>query len=221
MESKLDIAWTTHIRFEKSLLSDEIWQDAQDAGCKYLHMGYESGSERVLQLMDKATTTEIIQQSLELSSRHGVWNHVMGFFGFPGETYEDAKFSTQFLEDNREHVHSIGFGTFDLSKHTPVAKNPEKFGITFYQNPDWDLAMDYYFTVKEGLSIEDAERVFEEFEQNHYAGWDLKILFVNMSSSMFRILAPINCRPCSFNYAHKILPQISPRFNLLGRDDDD
>jgi anaerobic magnesium-protoporphyrin IX monomethyl ester cyclase len=175
VESKLDIAWTTHIRFEKSLLDDEVWQDAQDAGCKYLHMGYESGSERVLQLMDKATTTEIIQRSLELSSRHGVWNHVMGFFGFPGETYEDAKFSTQFLEDNREHVHSIGFGTFDLSKHTPVAKNPEKFGITFYQNPEWDLAMDYYFTVKEGLSIEDAERVFEEFEQNHYAGWDLKI----------------------------------------------
>jgi radical SAM superfamily enzyme YgiQ (UPF0313 family) len=175
VESKLDIAWTTHIRFEKSLLDDEVWQNAQDAGCKYLHMGYESGSERVLQLMDKATTTDIIQRSLELSSRHGVWNHVMGFFGFPGETYEDAKFSTQFLEDNREHVHSIGFGTFDLSKHTPVAKNPEKFGITFYQNPDWDLAMDYYFTVKEGLGIEDAERVFEEFEQNHYAGWDLKI----------------------------------------------
>ena len=175
VESKLNIAWTTHIRFEKSLLDNEVWQDAQDAGCKYLHMGYESGSERVLRLMDKATTTEIIQRSLELSSRHGVWNHVMGFFGFPGETYEDAKFSTQFLENNREHVHSIGFGTFDLSKHTPVAKNPEKFGITFYKNPDWDLAMDYYFTVKEGLSIEDAERVFEEFEQNHYAGWDLKI----------------------------------------------
>ena len=175
VESKLDIAWTTHMRFEKSLLDEAVWQDAQDAGCKYLHMGYESGSERVLLLMDKATTTEIIQRSLELSSRHGVWNHVMGFFGFPGETYEDAKFSTQFLEDNREHVHSIGFGTFDLSKHTPVAKNPEKFGITFYQNPEWDLAMDFYFTVKDGLSVEDAERVFEEFEQNHYAGWDLKI----------------------------------------------
>ncbi len=175
VESKLDIAWTTHIRFEKSLLDDEVWQDAQDSGCKFLHMGYESGSERVLQLMDKATTTEIIQRSLELSSTHGVWNHVMGFFGFPGETYQDAKFSIQFLEDNRDHVHSIGFGTFDLSRHTPVAQNPEKFGVTYYKNPDWDLAMDYYYTVKNGLSIEDAERVFEEFEQNHYAGWDLKI----------------------------------------------
>lgn len=174
-EHQLDIAWTTHIRFEKSLLDDEVWQDAQDSGCKFLHMGYESGSERVLQLMDKATTTEVIQRSLELSSTHGVWNHVMGFFGFPGERYEDAKFSMQFLEDNRAHVHSIGFGTFDLSKHTPVAKDPERWGITYYKNPEWDLALDYYFTVKDGLGVEDAERVFEEFEQNHYAGWDLKI----------------------------------------------
>ena len=174
-EHQLGIAWTTHIRFEKSLLDDEVWQDAQDSGCKFLHMGYESGSERVLQLMDKATTTEVIQRSLELSSKHGVWNHVMGFFGFPGERYEDAKFSMQFLEDNRTHVHSIGFGTFDLSKHTPVAKDPERWGITYYKNPEWDLALDYYFTVKDGLGVEDAERVFEEFEQNHYTGWDLKI----------------------------------------------
>ena len=125
--------------------------------------------------MDKATTTEVIQQSLELSSRHGVWNHIMGFFGFPGERYQDAKFSIKFLEDNRQHVHSIGFGTFDLSRHTPVAKQPEKFGVTYYKNPEWDLALDYYYTVKDGLSIEDAERVFEEFEQNHYEGWDLRI----------------------------------------------
>ena len=175
VDCQMNIAWTTHIRFEKSLLDDEVWSDAQEAGCKFLHMGYESGSERVLKLMDKATTKEVIQRSLELSSQHGVWNHIMGFFGFPGETYEDAKFSTQFLEDNKEHVHSIGFGTFDLSRHTPVAKNPDKFGVTYYTNPEWDLALDYYYTVKTGLGIEDAERVFEEFEQNHYAGWDLKI----------------------------------------------
>ncbi|MEC4673349.1 MAG: radical SAM protein [Nitrospirota bacterium] len=174
-EHNMGIAWTTHIRFEKSLLDDEVWQDAEDSGCKFLHMGYESGSERVLKLMDKATTTDVIQRSLELSSKHGVWNHVMGFFGFPGERYEDAKFSMQFLDDNKDHVHSIGFGTFDLSKHTPVAKNAEKWGVTYYKNPEWDLALDYYFTVKDGLSVEDAERVFEEFEQNHYSGWDLKI----------------------------------------------
>ncbi|MFQ5991073.1 MAG: B12-binding domain-containing radical SAM protein [Nitrospiraceae bacterium] len=175
VERRLGIAWTTHMRFEKSLLEDSVWKDAQAAGCKYLHMGYESGDERVLKLMDKATTTEVIRQSLELSARAGIWNHVMGFFGFPGERREDALASIQFLETNKDLVHSIGFGTFDLSKHTPVAKNPEKFGVTPYINPEWNLALDYYYTVKDGLSVEEAERVFEEFERAHHPGWDLRI----------------------------------------------
>jgi hypothetical protein len=175
VEQELGIAWTTHMRFEKSLLEDEVWKDAHASGCKYLHFGYESGNERVLKLMDKATTTEIIRRSLEYSAKAGVWNHVMGFFGFPGETRSEALDSIQFLEDHRDLVHSIGFGTFDLSRHTPVAKHPEKFGVTAYKNPDWDLALDYYYTVKEGLSVEEAERLFEEFERNHYAGWDLRI----------------------------------------------
>jgi anaerobic magnesium-protoporphyrin IX monomethyl ester cyclase len=175
VESNMDIAWTTHMRFEKSLLDDAVWKDAVDSGCRYLHFGYESGNERVLKLMDKATTTEVIHKSLELSAGVGIWNHVMGFFGFPGERREDALDSIRFLEENKDLVHSIGFGTFDLSKHTPVAKNPEKVGVTAYKNPEWDLALDYYFTVKDGLSVEDAEKVFEEFERNHHPGWDLRV----------------------------------------------
>jgi radical SAM superfamily enzyme YgiQ (UPF0313 family) len=175
IETNMGIAWTTHMRFEKSLLDDAVWKDAVDSGCRYLHFGYESGNERVLKLMDKATTTEVIHRSLELSAGVGIWNHVMGFFGFPGERREDALDSIRFLEENKDLVHSIGFGTFDLSKHTPVAKNPEKFGVTAYKNPEWDLALDYYFTVKDGLSVEDAERVFEEFERNHHPGWDLRV----------------------------------------------
>jgi anaerobic magnesium-protoporphyrin IX monomethyl ester cyclase len=175
IDSKMDIIWTTHMRFEKSLLDETIWQDARDSGCRYLHFGYESGNERVLKLMDKATTTEVITQHLQMSANVGIWNHCMGFFGFPGETKEEAWSSVQFLEQNKEHVHSLGFGTFDLSKHTPVAKQPERWGVTVYKNPEWDLALDYYYTVNNGMSIEEAERLFEEFERNHNPGWDLRL----------------------------------------------
>ena len=175
IDSKMDIIWTTHMRFEKSLLDEDVWQDAKESGCRYLHLGYESGSERVLKLMDKATTTEIITKHLQMSATVGIWNHCMGFFGFPGETKEEAWLSVQFLEQNKDYVHSLGFGTFDLSKHTLVAKHPEKWGVTAYKNPEWDLALDYYYTVKNGMSVEEAERVFEEFERNHYQGWDLRL----------------------------------------------
>ncbi len=175
IDSNMDIIWTTHMRFEKSLLDSEVWRDASDSGCRYLHFGYESGSERVLKLMDKATTTDVVSKHLELSAKAGIWNHCMGFFGFPGETKEEAWSSVRFLEQNKEHVHSLGFGTFDLSKHTPVAKHPEKWGVTVYKNSEWDLALDYYYTAKNGMSIDDAERVFEEFERKHYPGWDLRL----------------------------------------------
>ncbi|HXC66165.1 MAG TPA: radical SAM protein [Nitrospiraceae bacterium] len=175
VESKMDIFWTTHMRFEKSLIEDAVWQDAKESGCRYLHFGYESGVERVLKLMDKATTTEIMTQHLKYTAEAGIWNHCMGFFGFPGETREEAWQSVQFLEANRDHVHSLGFGTFDLGRHNPVAKHPEKWGVTAYKNPDWDLALDYYYTVKNGMSIEEAERVFQEFEQKHNPGWDLRL----------------------------------------------
>ena len=175
IDSNMDIIWTTHMRFEKSLVDSQVWRDARDSGCRYLHFGYESGSERVLKLMDKATTTDVITKHLQLSANAGIWNHCMGFFGFPGETKEEAWSSVRFLEQNRDYVHSLGFGTFDLSKHTPVAKHPEKWGVTAYKNPEWDLALDYYYTVKNGMSVEEAERVFEEFERNHHPGWDLRL----------------------------------------------
>ena len=175
IDSQMGIVWTTHMRFEKSLLDEAVWQDAKESGCKYLHFGYESGVERVLQLMDKATTAEVMTRHLQLTAGAGIWNHCMGFFGFPGETKEEAWQSVQFLEQNKNHVHSLGFGTFDLGRHNPVAKHPEKWGVTAYKNPEWDLALDYYYTVKNGMSIEEAERVFEQFEKNHNPGWDLRL----------------------------------------------
>jgi len=174
IEDKLDIVWTTHMRFEETLLDEQVWKDVQESGCRYLHFGYESGNQRVLKLMDKATKLDAIQTNLRMSSEAGIWNHIMGFFGFPGETKEEAEDSKRFVHDNRAHIHSLGFMTYVLGKYSPVAFEPEKYGVSYYKNPEWDLAMDYYFTLKEGLNIQEALDVFEDFERNHDPKWDLR-----------------------------------------------
>ena len=174
IEENLDIVWTTHMRFEETLLEQEVWEDASKAGCRYLHFGYESGNQRVLKLMDKATKLDAIHTNLKMSTQAGIWNHCMGFFGFPGETREEAEDSKKFVHDNREYIHSLGFMTFVLGKYSPVAFEPEKYGVNYYKNPEWDLALDYYFTVENGLSIQDALEVFDEFEKNHDLKWDLR-----------------------------------------------
>ena len=174
IEEELDIVWTTHMRFEETLLDEQVWKDAHASGCRYLHFGYESGNQRVLKLMDKATKLDAIQTNLRMSSEAGIWNHIMGFFGFPGETKEEAEESKRFVHKNRAHIHSLGFMTYVLGKYSPVAFEPEKYGVNYYKNPEWDLALDYYFTLKEGLNIQEALDVFEEFEHNHDPKWDLR-----------------------------------------------
>src|SRR2546428_10173624 len=70
---------------------------------------------RVLKLMDKATTTEAIQRSLKLAADVGIWNHVMGFFGFPGETREDAYADRKSTRLNSSHD-QISYAVFCLKK---------------------------------------------------------------------------------------------------------
>ena len=59
----------------------------------------------------------------------------MGFFGFPGETREEAWSSVQFLEQNKDYVHSLGSARSTWDGTIRVAKHPEKFGVTAYKNP--------------------------------------------------------------------------------------
>jgi len=175
IEKKTSVSWTTHLRFEKALTDENVWKDAAESGCKSLYFGYESGNERVLGLMNKATNLETIKTILRQSARHGIWNHCMGFFGFPGETREEAEDSIHFLQENKDFVHSVGFMTFVLGKYSPIAGEPDRYGVSAYKNPEWDLALDYYFTTQSGLGIHDALKVFEDFEHSHDPKWDLRL----------------------------------------------
>ena len=134
--------------------------------------------------MDKATTAEVMTKHLTLTAEAGIWNHCMGFFGFPGETKEEAWESVQFLEQNKDHVHSLGFGTFDLGRHNPVAKHPDRWGVTAYKNPEWDLALDYYYARKERDEYRRGPSgCSKQFERHHNPGWgSASSTFANISS---------------------------------------
>jgi len=177
IDQHVGIKWTTLIRFEESLQDPALWAKIKEAGCCTLYYGMESANERVLNLMDKHVKKSVIANNLKLASESGVWNHVMAFYGFPGETREEAEETRQFLLDNKTHTHSVELFYFVAYRHTPMVRNPEKFGMTIHKQDEYDLPLDYYYTLNEpgGITCLEAMQLCEEFYQNDFEPWAVRV----------------------------------------------
>jgi radical SAM superfamily enzyme YgiQ (UPF0313 family) len=177
VEQNVGIKWTTLIRFEETLSDPELWRLAAESGCCTLYYGMESANERVLNLMDKHVKKTVIENNLKLAAGAGIWNHVMAFYGFPGEMREEAHETRQFLLDNKENIHSVELFYFVAYRHTPMVRNPEKFGITIHKQEEYDLPLDYYYTLNEpgGVTCLEAMQFCEEFYANDFAPWAVRV----------------------------------------------
>jgi len=137
----------------------------------------ESANERVLNLMDKHVKKSVIEHNLRQAAEVGIWNHVMAFYGFPGETRMEAEETRQFLLDNKEQIHSVELFYFVAYRHTPMVRNPDKFGITIHKQDEYDLPLDYYYTLNEpvGVTCLEAMQLCEEFYQNDFEPWAVRV----------------------------------------------
>ncbi len=61
------------------------------AGCRMVWMGAESGSQRILDAMDKGVTVEQIRNAVTALRASGIQVGMFLQFGYPGETWEDIE----------------------------------------------------------------------------------------------------------------------------------
>lgn len=90
------------------LLNDGQVKPLADAGCETVWMGAESGSQKILDAMDKGTTVEQIIEARNLLKQYGIKTAFFIQFGYLGEEFEDIN------------------KTIELIKHTM----PEDIGIS-------------------------------------------------------------------------------------------
>jgi len=81
----LRIPWSCYARGN---MSYEVLKLMKEAGCRNLHVGYESGDPEVLQRIKKGLTVERMTQFTGDANRAGLRIHGDFAVGFPGETRE-------------------------------------------------------------------------------------------------------------------------------------
>ena len=128
----------------------------RDAGCDVLFIGAESGSQRVLDLMEKKSTVEqnaeLIRTCKELGIR--TWCNMM--VGYPGETLRDMELSFEFVHRARPTRVCVtqvtpfpGTYLWERHRNDVVARDWEAFGRHIFRPKFKSMArkqylVDYY-----------------------------------------------------------------------------
>jgi anaerobic magnesium-protoporphyrin IX monomethyl ester cyclase len=85
------------------LLDDDNIKDLAESGCDEVWMGAESGSQRILDAMDKGTTIEQINEATVLLKRHGIKPCFFLQFGYLGEQMNDIAQTILMLDELKPH----------------------------------------------------------------------------------------------------------------------
>ena len=122
------------------LLQENYVRDLARAGCDNIWMGAESGSQNILDAMDKGTTVEQIHESTKLIRKYGMKPSFFIQFGYLGETKEDIKKTIDMI--NELLPYEIG-----ISVSYPLP------GTGFYEKVKNDLKVKTNWTDSDELAL--------------------------------------------------------------------
>lgn len=103
-QEKIDIIWGGNARVDG--IDAEILAIAREAGCRQVTFGFESGSQRILDVLNKKTTVQQNKKAIELCRHAGIIPQGTLMIGNPTETREDLDETVKFVQEN--NIESVG-----------------------------------------------------------------------------------------------------------------
>jgi len=86
-----DLGMGYHALCRADLMDDEVLSAMRGAGFRQVDYGVESGSQCVLDAMNKGTTVEGLRRASAATRRNGIDQHWFIMLGYPGETRADVE----------------------------------------------------------------------------------------------------------------------------------
>ncbi|MEI6412241.1 MAG: radical SAM protein, partial [Bacteroidota bacterium] len=130
-EKNLQFEYKIQSRVDLLLKEDNIAALAA-SGLRQAWVGAESGSQKILDAMDKGTTVDEIREATHLLKKHGVEVCFFLQFGYLGETREDIEQTIQLVEELMPH--DIGVS---VSYPLPGTKFYDKVKALLGEKQNW------------------------------------------------------------------------------------
>ena len=136
LKRKSSFEWWGNIRFDKAF-TPALALSMKEAGCIAVTGGLEVASPRVLKLIDKGVSLEQVTKVTRAFRDAGVFVHAYLMFGFPSQTVQETVDSLEVVRQLFLHdcLQSAFWHRFACTAHSPVGKNPDKYGIKIHPVP--------------------------------------------------------------------------------------
>ena len=124
------LVWTANA-IVNAKMTKPIIEKMAKAGCKKLIFGIESGSQRVLKLMNKNYNINDAKRIIKECSEEGIKVTGNFMFGFPGESDVDFKETLDFIRDTGKYFERVypSRSYCAIEESSEMYSNPGKFGI--------------------------------------------------------------------------------------------
>ena len=141
LRRKLTVSWWTNIRFEKSFTLD-LCLLLKASGCIAVSGGLEVASDRLLELIEKGVTVSQVARVNRNFTEAGIMVHAYLMYGFPTQTVQETIDSLEMIRQlfKAGVLQSAFWHQFALTTHSPVGKNPSKYGVTIASDKSGSFA---------------------------------------------------------------------------------
>ncbi len=131
IERQMVVSWWGNIRFEKTFTAERC-QLLADSGCIAVSGGLEVASDRLLRLMKKGVSVEQVARVTRHFTDAGILVHAYLMYGFPSQTEQETVDALELVRQmmSNQCFQSAYWHRFSCTVHSPVGKQPEKFGIS-------------------------------------------------------------------------------------------
>jgi radical SAM superfamily enzyme YgiQ (UPF0313 family) len=175
LENRLKMTWTCNTRVD--CVKPKLLKLMKQAGCWEIEFGLETGSNELLQKMEKIARVERGEQSVNWTADAGI--RVKGLFmlGYPGETRES-------IEQTKAFVRRLPMTKMNLTKFTPYPGSPvyrELYG-TNIRDDHWERMNGMNFVWSpEGISVDELDRAYKEVIMHFYHRKKVRRIYLKMS----------------------------------------